>query len=212
MNHAETAQLFNDMYHEHYPRLLRNISKFAFDCEFEEREDIAQETFRRVWEALNKGQYEGRSSEYTWIFKIAIGASQRLLQQKQRQIPSYYENPADFMENNQSEEGEHDEEIFTEDNFELDISSMVDYNTPETVLIREQEEQSLEDNVESLSEDYREILAMHYYDGKTYEEISIDLSIPIETVRTRLRRARELLKPLLGEQNGKLERHEGGKA
>ena len=45
----------------------------------------------------------------------------------------------------------------------------------------------------------RAILALHYQEGRSYEEISAILSLPMGTVKTYLYRARERLKNMMGE-------------
>ena len=192
MNQAQKTKLFNEMYAKYHARLLRTMPKFTFDME--EREDIAQETFQRVWQALQAGKYEELADPFTWIYKIAIGTSQRLIQNKQRQIPVHI-NIEELLDQGD----DHDED---ELNYEQEIETgLIDHHTPEAVLMREQAEGELEEQVDELDEHYREILALHYYDGLTYEEISVKLMLPEETVRTRLRRARDMLKALLGEED-----------
>ncbi len=192
MNHSQKTKLFNDMYKKYHPRLLRSMGKLTFD--YEERDDIAQETFQRVWQALLADQYEELADPFTWIYKIAIGTAQRLIQNKQRQIPQHV-NIDDF---NQIDD-DFDEEEFTTDPEEFE-GGLIDFNTPEAVYAREQQEENLDEQVGGLDTLYREILAMHYYDGFTYEEISVKLDLPMETIRTRLRRARDQLKTFLGEE------------
>lgn len=51
--------------------------------------------------------------------------------------------------------------------------------------------------INSLSEKYRQILKLYYFDDLSYEEISRKNRIPLNTVRTLLRRARMELKNLL---------------
>ncbi|KGR77746.1 sigma-70 family RNA polymerase sigma factor [Ureibacillus manganicus] len=50
-----------------------------------------------------------------------------------------------------------------------------------------------------LSLDYREVIILYYYQEMSVAEISAMLLIPENTVKTRLKRAREKLKPLLQE-------------
>lgn len=205
MNHNKKIKLFNEMYKMYYPRLLRNISKFTYD--YEEREDICQETFQRVWQALDAGKYEELAQPFTWIFKIAIGASQRLLENKQRQIPVHIDID-NLGQYDPPEETEDDESVFITDPEEFE-GGLIDYNTPEAVLMREEAEAELDDQVNDLPEHYREIMALFYYDGLTYDEISERLGIPRNTVDTRLVRAREKIKTFLGEESdGELEGHE----
>lgn len=49
----------------------------------------------------------------------------------------------------------------------------------------------------SLDEKYRSILTMYYFEDLSYEEMSQKTHIPLNTVRTRLRRAKDEVKKLL---------------
>ena len=97
MSHANIMKVFNDMYQKYEPRLRKSLSSITHDTS--EREDIVQETFLRVWQALQRGQYDSeQSAPYTWIVMISRGASQRLMETKHRQIPPYYEDVNDMYE------------------------------------------------------------------------------------------------------------------
>jgi RNA polymerase sigma-70 factor (ECF subfamily) len=52
--------------------------------------------------------------------------------------------------------------------------------------------------LERLTEDKREVLLMAVYDGMTYDEMAAQLDIPVGTVRSRLARARALMREFLG--------------
>jgi RNA polymerase sigma-70 factor, ECF subfamily len=48
--------------------------------------------------------------------------------------------------------------------------------------------------VSGLPKKYRQVISLYYFDELSYEEISKKLSLPINTVRTHLKRAKEQLK------------------
>lgn len=54
------------------------------------------------------------------------------------------------------------------------------------------------DCILSMPKDYRTVVYMHYYEGYTSAEIARHLHIPHGTVRTRIARAKKLLKTMLG--------------
>ncbi len=62
---------------------------------------------------------------------------------------------------------------------------------PETRLLR--------DAIQALSEEYRLAVVLHYIEGYGVREIADLLGIPTGTVKSRLHRAREALKLILGE-------------
>jgi RNA polymerase sigma-70 factor (ECF subfamily) len=49
-----------------------------------------------------------------------------------------------------------------------------------------------------LKPEQRAVLALHYYEGRSYEQIAEDLALPLGTVKNRLFRARESLARALG--------------
>jgi RNA polymerase sigma-70 factor, ECF subfamily len=53
------------------------------------------------------------------------------------------------------------------------------------------------ESVRSLPEKYRTVITLYYFDDLSYEEIAGKLHIPVNTVRTHLKRAKEQLKKLL---------------
>lgn len=82
---------------------------------------------------------------------------------------------------------------------------------PETFIERESVEASNETKVElaevqeamqHLSEDHRDVLVMVCVKGMQYQEVAETLSIPLGTVRSRLSRAREQLQDLLDTHHG----------
>ena len=60
--------------------------------------------------------------------------------------------------------------------------------------------------VAALDAEHREVVLLREYEGLSYEEIAAALRIPVNTVRSRLFRARMSLKELLDPQPQKLQR------
>ncbi|MDC3422202.1 sigma-70 family RNA polymerase sigma factor [Aquibacillus koreensis] len=71
-------------------------------------------------------------------------------------------------------------------------------NTPEQILIREDEKSLLTQAILSLPIKYREIIILFYYNELKMKEISNILQVNESTVKTRISRARNLLKKKLG--------------
>jgi RNA polymerase sigma-70 factor (ECF subfamily) len=51
--------------------------------------------------------------------------------------------------------------------------------------------------VSELASKYRKVITLYYFDDLSYEEVSRKLDIPVNTVRTHLKRAKEQLKKIL---------------
>ena len=66
-------------------------------------------------------------------------------------------------------------------------------------MISSQEYSNLLKAIEELNERYREIAKMRFIQEYAYEEIAQKLDIPLNTVRTRLKRAKDILVKKLDE-------------
>ena len=66
---------------------------------------------------------------------------------------------------------------------------------------------ALEAALAQVSEDFRVPLVLFHLQDMTYEEIAEVLGIPVNTVRSRISRARGQLRELLGNQPGATGRH-----
>lgn len=75
----------------------------------------------------------------------------------------------------------------------------LDQNTPSPRTALEQAEKAvvLEKALLSLDPHYRTVLILREIEGLSYSEMAVDLKVPVETVRTRLRRARALMREML---------------
>ena len=66
-------------------------------------------------------------------------------------------------------------------------------DTPLEQIVKEEDEQTLEKCIEGLPELYRTIARMRLLDGLQYKEIAEETGIELNTVRTRIRRAKVLI-------------------
>lgn len=77
-----------------------------------------------------------------------------------------------------------------------DIETIAETNMP-TYLEDEQKQEVRTAVKQLMPPEYRQVIEAYYWDGKSYEEIATDLHIPLNTVRTWLRRAKLQLKEKL---------------
>ncbi|MEM9983356.1 MAG: sigma-70 family RNA polymerase sigma factor, partial [Bacteroidota bacterium] len=68
---------------------------------------------------------------------------------------------------------------------------------PEECFIRQQRLQMMRATMEKLSNKYRTMIDLRYFQELSYEEISQELNMPIGTVKAQLHRAREAMYELL---------------
>ena len=59
---------FNFLMTKYYPRVYASL--FTFTKSKEDSEDLAQQTFIKVWKNINS--FRGDSAFFTWVYRIAI--------------------------------------------------------------------------------------------------------------------------------------------
>jgi RNA polymerase sigma-70 factor, ECF subfamily len=75
---AGSASAFDELYRQYSPRLFRTILRMTRNRE--DAEDALQETFMHAYLALHK--FEGRSSVYCWLTRIAINTALMILRRR----------------------------------------------------------------------------------------------------------------------------------
>ncbi len=81
----------------------------------------------------------------------------------------------------------------------VDISQAEDIageDSPELYAQQRDEQDRVESALAQIDKKYRKVLTLYYYDNLSYEEISKVLHLPVNTIRTHLRRAKAALKSL----------------
>lgn len=129
-------------------------------------EEITQDVFMKIFRNLKKFGF--RSAFKTWIYRITINTALNHYRKSRRQKSDKvdYESVSESLESN--------------------------YSTAEEV-IRDDNEARLKVLLDRLSPEYKICLILREVEGLSYEEIAVTLKIPINTVRSRLKRAREAL-------------------
>jgi RNA polymerase sigma-70 factor, ECF subfamily len=168
---------YADLVQRHQRRLLGLLAHACGSREL--AEDIAQETFARVYQKLRL--FEGRSSFYTWLCRVAMN----LLANDRRRKR---------LENQSKREG-----------FEMAIMSTGDESVAEQKVERDELRQCVQNAIAMLDEERRAVLLLRDFDGLDYEQIAEALEIPVGTVRSRLHRARLELKSILENRVGQLD-------
>ena len=134
-----------------------------------EAEEIAQETFLRAHRAL--GEFRGEARLGTWLYAIAS----RLCLNRLASASRRHEAPDETALQQQPAEG-------------ADAAA---------VLEQRELQAALHDAVAALPEERRIVVVLRDLEGLAYEEIAEVLGLPLNTVRSRLHRARLDLKAKL---------------
>src|SRR5271170_3505874 len=132
-------------------------------------EDLTSEVFLDVWRQA--GQFEGRSTVSTWM--LAMARYKALAARRRR----------------------------TEDQLDDDVVEAIEdeCDDPEIAAQKKDRSEILRRCLEQLSAQHREIVDLVYYHEKSVEEAAQILSIPQNTVKTRLFHARKRLSSLASE-------------
>jgi len=139
----------------------------------DDAEDLTLEAFGKAFNRLN--QYTPNFAFSTWLFKIATNNCIDFLRKKKKNVMSLDNR----VSNNDGEE------------YMFEIKS--DGMTPEQIAVNEQKIQLMRMYVKKLKPRYEILVEMRYFKEMSYEEISIELNLPLGTVKAQLFRAREFL-------------------
>lgn len=130
-------------------------------------EDAAQEAILKAYK--NRHGFRGDSKLSTWLYTITMNVCRDMLRKKNKRQER--EVPVD------------------------DVAALSGGPEPERALEEDAEKEEakalLSDALASLSDDFREILIMRETLNYSYEEISEALDLPLGTVKSRIKRARE---------------------
>ena len=137
-----------------------------------EAEDIAQETFVKVWKMLHR--YRTTNTFKSWVFAIARNTAIDRLRKKKTPVFSDFENA----------EGK---------NSVTDTATDPD-TIPEMLIEKAETKKLLDGALADLPPVDREILVLHYSDDLTFEAIGKILKKPLNTVKSRHRRALQRLR------------------
>jgi len=142
-----------------------------------EAEDLTQETFMKMWKALSR--FDTEKNFKTWIFAIARNTAIDYLRKKKPILFSRL--------NSENDEGE----TRFEDNL-ADDAILAD-----EAFDRKQSVGALEKAMQTLSLDERVIIILHESDEMTFEEIADVMSKPMNTIKSRYRRALQKLRGVI---------------
>lgn len=125
--------------------------------------EVAQEVMIKVWQKAHTYKPE-LASPMTWVYTLARNAR------------------IDYLRKN----GRHESNIDPEYVWETMES---DDDGPFQAAQKQKAKQQVHDNLQHLSADQRQVIYKVYMEGKTHDQVAIDLQIPLGTVKSRIRLA-----------------------
>ena len=158
------------LYTRYSAGVKNHISRYV--TQKEDVEDICLESFQKAFSQI--GTYNPEYKFSTWIYRIARNTAFDYLSKQHREmtkmpVMSIHEEIAELKE----------------------LPAVM--HNPEEDIIQQQEYDKWLTNIEKLKDDYRVVAKMNLIDNFGYKEIADALEIPLNTVKTKIRRAKAML-------------------
>ncbi len=171
---------FTTLIEPYYEKLYLKVRSIIKDPD--ESYDVLQEALISAYNSLNK--FKGNSSIYTWLYKIVVNKSIDYLKRKKKKDKIQYSFKKSY--DDREEEGYNSYKNYYELQENYEQNELFEY---------------LIDLIENMDKKYKEILIMKYFDELSYEEIADIKQIKLGTVKSRLNKAKEILKKKLIKEN-----------
>jgi RNA polymerase sigma-70 factor (ECF subfamily) len=160
------------LYTRYHVGVKSHISRYV--VQKEDIEDICLESFQKAFSQI--GSYNPEYKFSTWLYRIARNTA------------------FDHLSRHDREKNNMPTTSLNDDITELKELPATMHN-PEEDIINQQEYDKWLTNIEKLKEDYKVVAKMNLIDNFGYKEIADALDMPINTVKTKIRRAKaQLLK------------------
>lgn len=166
---------FRALVQRYRTRIMNLVCRFINDRD--RAEEISQEVFLRVFR--NRERYRKSGKFSTWIFTIAVNLTKNEIRSRVRHKGTF---SLDAMEEDSSGQG-----MAFPDSKPL----------PDEDLAAHEIGQKVADALRKIPARYREAVVLRDVEGLSYEEVGQILKIPGGTVRSRINRARLMLKERL---------------
>lgn len=167
---------FEQLIHN-YERLVNSIV-YKMVGQTEDREDICQETFLRVYK--NLGSFKFQSKLSTWIGNIAFNLSVNYLKKKKN-----------FLIDDYSPQSINNEET---ENYGFGLEIIDTHPLPDESLLTKEKIDLLSKALEELNPIEKTVLQLFHYEDLSLGEISIITNLPVNTIKSHLFRARKNMK------------------
>jgi RNA polymerase sigma-70 factor (ECF subfamily) len=146
---------------------------------YDEAEDLTQDTFVAAYRA--KDQFRGESRVYTWLYRIAHNQCKNRFKQRDR---------ARRVEGESLDAG-----WGADDSDAPPPMEVADWSySPEKLLARKELQAAVNRAIDSLAFEYRSVLILRDMEELSYAEIADVTGLTMENVKTRLNRARNMVR------------------
>ncbi|KGR91712.1 RNA polymerase factor sigma C [Ureibacillus massiliensis 4400831 = CIP 108448 = CCUG 49529] len=169
MDKSEKDYILEIIMIEYGNELVRLAFSYVKDAEI--AKDMVQNTFIKCYKSLDSFRYDAQIK--TWLYRITINECKDYLKSwnyKMVQVKSFINETAKSV-----------------------------FPSVEKSIIDQYNNEQMNETIISLPKKYREVVYLYYHDSLKTDEIADILDIPVNTVKTRLRRAKQRLESMLKE-------------
>lgn len=170
---SEDVEAFNEIVFRYKNKVVNFLYRYTGNRD--EAEDLAQDTFIKVFRS--KHLYKEIAKFSTWFYTIAVNTAKTNAKKKSRMSTI---SISDFDPDNEKDFDLKDPNQSPEDNANSGIENYY-----------------IQQAINSLDEDFRNIIILRDIQNLDYEEIVKITGLPMGTVKSRINRGREKLKKLL---------------
>jgi RNA polymerase sigma-70 factor (ECF subfamily) len=169
---------FEVLVNRYQDRLVNYLNRLIHD--FDMSADLAQEAFIRVYRNANR--YQGQYQFSTWLYRIATNLAIDEMRRRERKGRVFYHNVMNWIQ------GEDETYVLP------DLR-----HSPEKALSQTEQLSRLQGAMDSLPAKYRLAFVLKEAQEFSYEETSRILNVSLGTVKSRVHRAKMLLREKLTE-------------
>ena len=164
---------------ESFEELIKRYSTKVYNLAFrltknaEDAEEVLQDVFSTVFRKVHR--FEGKSAFSSWIYRVTMNAAFMKLRKRRRQRSIYIDDLHESVR-------------------ERWVCKKSEENSGVEVTYRNQLREALEKSVLRLPQEYRGVFVLRDINGLTNKEVGKILGLSLPAVKSRLHRARHMLK------------------
>lgn len=165
---------FTELWDTHIAALKAYIKGWMKSLDDFYVDDICSKSFQKAFQQI-RSYDPSKSQFFTWLKTIAHNTALDTVEQINRMQRGYV-----YLDDDMAD-------MSVVDNIRDDI------DTPLDSIIKDEDEEKLLNCIEGLPDLYREVARKRLIEGAQYKEIADDTGLELNTVRTRIRRAKALI-------------------
>ena len=169
---------------EAFEQLIMGYQKKVFNIALgmmgnhDDASDVSQEVFIKVFKSI--GSFRQQSSFSTWIYRITVNTCLDELRKRKNSKKTFSLNQVIYLEKSEVKRQIEDDGL-----------------TPESAAEKNELKKTVREAIFQLSNEYKEVIILRDINGFSYDDIAKIINCPEGTVKSRINRARGMLKEIL---------------